>query len=81
MVREAKRKDFEYKRYATAEMAKYLSAFPSINLFDPITEIVEEGLSDLDDEDDGDLQMKPMYSHFLTLLTIAVCYYEQTCTL
>jgi hypothetical protein len=43
-------------------MAKYLSAFPAINMFDPVTEIVEEGLSDLDDEDDGDLQMKPMYS-------------------
>jgi hypothetical protein len=61
-------------------MAKYLSAFPSINLFDPVTEIVEEGLSDLDDEDDDDLQMKPMYFHFLVLLTTAGYCYEQTCT-
>lgn len=42
-------------------MAKYLSAFPSANLFTPVTEIIDEGISELDDEDDSDLQMKPMY--------------------
>jgi hypothetical protein len=64
MVREAKRKDLHYKRHATAEMAKYVAAFPSINLFDPVVEIIEEGLSELDEEDDTDLQTKPMYHTF-----------------
>ena len=42
-------------------MAKYLSAFPSTNQFDPVIEIIEEAISELDHEDDSDLQLKPMY--------------------
>jgi hypothetical protein len=61
MVRETKRTDLEYKRFATAEFAKYLSAFPSINLFGQVKEIVAEGLIELNDDEDNDLQMKPMY--------------------
>ena len=60
VIREAKRKDLEYKRYATAEMAKYLSAFSSLNLFEHVKEIVEDGLEELNEEEDDDLQMKPM---------------------
>ena len=69
MIREAKRKDVEYKRYATAELAKYLTAFSTINIFDQVKEIVEEGISELNEDDDGDLQMKPMYLHFCNSLT------------
>jgi hypothetical protein len=61
MIREAKRTDLEYKRFATAELAKYLSAFPAVNLFDKVKEIVEDGLAELNEDDDGDLLMKPMY--------------------
>jgi len=61
MIREAKRKDLEYKRFATAEVAKYLTAFSSINLFEEVKEIVEDGIADLNDDEDADLQMKPMY--------------------
>jgi len=61
MIREAKRKDLEYKRFATAELAKYLTAFSSINLFEEVKEIVEDGIADLNDDEDADLQMKPMY--------------------
>lgn len=64
MIREAKRKDIEYKRHSTVELAKYLTAFSTINIFDQIKEIVEDGISELNDDDDGDLQMKPMYFHF-----------------
>jgi hypothetical protein len=64
MIREAKRKDLEYKRHATAELAKYLTAFPIINIFDEVKQIVEDGISDLNDDDDGDLQMKPVYLTF-----------------
>ena len=61
MIREAKRKDLEYKRFATAELAKYLTAFSSINLFEEVKEIVEDGIADLNEDEDADLQMKPMY--------------------
>jgi hypothetical protein len=61
MIREAKRKDLEYKRFATTELAKFVSAFPEINLFEQVKDIVEEGLEELNDDDDNDLQMKPMY--------------------
>jgi len=61
MIREAKRKDLEYKRFATAELAKYLTAFSSITLFEEVKEIVEDGIVDLNDDEDADLQMKPMY--------------------
>jgi hypothetical protein len=61
LIREAKRKDLEYKRFATAELEKYLTSFSSINLFDEVKDIVEDGLAELNDEDDSDLQMKPMY--------------------
>ena len=61
MIREAKRKDLEYKRFATAELAKYLTAFSTINLFEDVKEIVEDGIADLNGDDDDDLQMKPMY--------------------
>jgi len=61
MIREAKRKDLEYKRFATAELAKYLTAFSTINLFDEVKDIVEDGIAELnEDSDDNDLQMKPM---------------------
>jgi hypothetical protein len=60
MIREAKRKDLEYKRFATAELAKYLTAFSSMNLFEEVKEIVEDGIADLNDDEDADLQMKPM---------------------
>lgn len=61
MIREAKRTDLEYKRSATAELAKFLSSFPSINLFEQVKEIAEGGLSDLNHDEDNDLQMKPVY--------------------
>ena len=64
MIREAKRRDLEYKRHATAELAKYLTAFPTINIFDEVKQIVGDGISELNDDDDGDLQMKPMYLTF-----------------
>jgi hypothetical protein len=64
MIREAKRKDLEYKRHATAELAKYLTAFPTINIFEDVKQIVEDGISELNDDDDVDLQMKPMYPTF-----------------
>jgi hypothetical protein len=64
MIREAKRKDFEYKRHSTAELTKYLTAFPTINLFDQVKEIIEDGIAELNDEDDGDLQIKPVYVTF-----------------
>jgi len=64
MIREAKRKDLEYKRNSIVELAKYLTAFPTINIFDQVREIVGDGISELNEEDDGDLQMKPMYLHF-----------------
>jgi hypothetical protein len=64
MIREAKRKDLDYKRHATAELAKYLIAFPTMNIFDEVKQIVEDGISELNDDDDGDLQMKPMYLTF-----------------
>jgi hypothetical protein len=41
-------------------MVKYLSAFSSLNLFENVKEIVEDGLEELNDEEDDDLQMKPM---------------------
>ena len=65
MIREAKRKDLEYKRYATAELDKYLTSFSSINLFDEVKEVVEGGLAELNDGEDSDLQMKPMYVRLL----------------
>ena len=71
MVREAKRKSPEYKRNSTAELAKYLTAFPSVNLFGEVKKIVGDGLVDLTDEDDSDLQMKPMYSDFSSVLMVA----------
>ena len=61
LMRESKRKDLEYKRYATAEFAKYLSTFESVNLFNEVKEIVEDGFEELNEEDENDLQMKPMY--------------------
>ena len=79
MVREAKRKDLEYKRFATADLAKYLSTFPSVNLFGQVKEIVEDGLAELNDEEDNDLQMKPMYVNFVAVLTIADSFYGQIC--
>lgn len=61
MIREAKRKDLEYKRHATMEFGTYLSAFSTFNIFRAIQDIVVESLEELDNEDDdGDLQMKPM---------------------
>jgi hypothetical protein len=60
LIREAKRKDLEYKRHATTEFGTYLSAFSSLNLFPEVKDIVEESLDELDDEEDNDLQMKPM---------------------
>ena len=74
MIREAKRKDPEYKRFAIADLAKYLSTFPSINLFDHVKEIVEDGLAELNDEDDSDLQMKPMYAEVIDILIIVDFY-------
>jgi hypothetical protein len=50
----------EYKRYSTLELSKYLSAFSSLNLFEEVKQIIEDGLEELDDEEDDDLQMKPM---------------------
>src|SRR5436305_2927472 len=67
MIREAKRKDLEYKRSATAEFAKYLNAFPNVNLFEEVKEIVQEGLEELNEDEDNDLQMKPMYVITLNL--------------
>jgi hypothetical protein len=61
MIREAKRKDLEYKRFATAELDKYLTNFSSINLFEEVKDIVEDGLAEINDDDESDLQMKPMY--------------------
>jgi hypothetical protein len=63
MIREAKRKDLEYKRFATAELEKYLSSFSSINLFEEVKDIVEDGLAEINDDDDSDLELKPMYLH------------------
>ena len=61
MIREAKRKDQEYKRYATMELGNYLSVFSELNIFPEVQDIVEESLEELNNEDDdGDLQMKPM---------------------
>jgi hypothetical protein len=79
MIREAKRVDFEYKRSAVAELARYLSAFQAINLFESLKEIVEQGLEALSDEDD-DLQMKPMYVLFIFVLTIVDLFSAQTYT-
>src|SRR5947207_6618624 len=70
MIREAKRKDLEYKRFATADLAKYFSTFPSINHFEEVKEIVDEGLTELNDDEDNDLQMKPMYMNSFGILTI-----------
>jgi hypothetical protein len=63
LIREAKRKDLEYKRFATAELEKYLSSFSSINLFEEVKDIVEDGLAEINDDDDSDLELKPMYLH------------------
>jgi hypothetical protein len=41
-------------------MAKYLSAFSTLNLFEHVKEIVDDGLEELNEEEDDDLQMKPM---------------------
>lgn len=61
MIREAKRKDLEYKRHATTDLGLYVTAFSSLNLFPQIQDIVEESLEELDeDNEDNDLQMKPM---------------------
>ena len=61
MIREAKRKDQEYKRYATMELGNYLSVFSELNIFPEIQDIVEDSLEELDYEDDeDDLQMKPV---------------------
>jgi hypothetical protein len=61
MIREAKRKDQEYKRYSTMDFGTYLSVFSALNIFPEVQAIVEESLEDLENEDDdGDLQMKPM---------------------
>jgi len=61
MIREAKRKDLDYKRHATTELGLYVSAFSSLNIFPQIKDIVEESLEELDEEsEDNDLQMKPM---------------------
>lgn len=60
MIREAKRKDLEYKRHSTLELSKYLSDFSSLNLFRQVKEIIEDGLTELNEEDEDDLQMKPM---------------------
>ena len=66
VIREAKRKDLEYKRYATAELVKYLKAFPSVNLIDSVKEIIEDGLEELNEEDESDLQLKPVYAPIYT---------------
>lgn len=61
MIREAKRKDQEYKRHATMELGSYLLVFSELNIFPEIQDIVEASLEELDNaDDDGDLQMKPM---------------------
>jgi hypothetical protein len=73
MIREAKRTDLEYKRFAIAELTNYVSAFPSLNLFEQVKEIVEDGLAELNDEEDNDLQMKPMYLTFVYFLMIVGC--------
>lgn len=80
MIREAKRTDLEYKRFATAELTNYLSAFPSIQLFEEVKEIVEVGLTDLNDDEDNDLQMKPMSMIFIHFLMVVVFFSERTCT-
>lgn len=79
MIREAKRKDLEYKRFATADLAKYLSTFPSVNLFEQVKEIIEDGLAELNDDEENDLQMKPMYVNFVIILTKVDSFYEQIC--
>ena len=79
MIREAKRKDLEYKRFAIADLAKYLSTFTSVNLFAQVKEIVEDGLAELNDDEDNDLQMKPMYVKFVATLTIVDSFYGQIC--
>ena len=66
MIRESKRKDLEYKRHATAEFVKFLEVFSSVNLFDIVKEIVMDGLNELN-EDDEDLQMKPVYESELQI--------------
>jgi hypothetical protein len=80
MIREAKRVDLEYKRSAVAELTRYLNAFSAVNLFDAVKEIVEEGLSLLN-EDDDDLQMKPVYVIYIRPLIVVDLCCEQTYTL
>lgn len=79
MIREANRKDLEYKRLATAELGKYLSAFPSIHLFEQIKQIVQNGLDELNEDGEGDLQTKPMYSNLSLHLTVVGFYFERIC--
>ena len=79
MIREAKRRDLEYKRFATADLAKYLSTFTSVNLFGQVKEIVQDGLAELNDDEEDDLQMKPMYANFVSVLTIVDSFYGQIC--
>jgi hypothetical protein len=81
MIREAKRKDLDYKRSAIAELEKYLLTFPSIHLFEQVKEVIENDLTDLSEEDDTDLQMKPMFVLRDISLTIAVLFYKRICTL
>jgi hypothetical protein len=60
MIREAKRKDVEYKRHATGEFVRFLNVFNSLNLFESVKEIIEDGLDELNEDDDDDLHLKPM---------------------
>jgi hypothetical protein len=81
MIREAKRKDLEYKRHATAAFGRFLGSFTSINLFDEVKEIVQDGLEELKEEDENDLQMKPVYLFAPDKSDVDVFYFKQICTL
>ena len=63
------------------ELSKYLSAFSSLNLFEEVKQIIEDGLEELDDEEDDDLQMKPMWVKFNLDLIIENYCSGQTYTL
>ena len=81
MVREAKRKDLEYKRHATVELAKFLTAFASVNLIEPVKEVVEDGIEELNEEDESDLQMKPVYTSIASMLIVGDFCFDQICML
>jgi len=59
MLREAKRKDLEYKRHATMEFGTYLSAFL---IYESLQQVKNRGrvVRGIRRCEDNDLQMKPM---------------------